>query len=65
MSTLHDTTNRIDDLALELLPLYSTCTTLRTTYRPVRLLIPNSVRKTIWWELKGRVEKRERIVASC
>jgi hypothetical protein len=25
MSALHDTTDRIDDLALELLPLYSTC----------------------------------------
>lgn len=65
MSTLHGTTDHIDDLALELLPLYSTCTTLRTTYKPARLLIPNSVRKTIWWELKGGVEKRERMVASC
>jgi len=59
MSTLHDTTDHIDDLALELLPLYSTCTALRTIYKPARLLIPNSVRKTIWWELKGGVEKRE------
>jgi hypothetical protein len=34
MSALHDTTDRIDDLALELLPLYSTCAALRTTYKP-------------------------------
>ena len=42
MSALHDTTDRIDDLALELLPLYSTCAALRTTYKPACLLIPNS-----------------------
>lgn len=41
-SALHDTTDHIDDLALELLPLYSTCTALSSVLSQLGLLITNS-----------------------